>query len=133
MDNTWYSQIQSKVLTQIQYMMKKKYPKLICTTKNENGIPAKFPTLYLHELQPVESGQDLTNETVNAVFSTFEIVVWTNTTEDDCRKIMSEAVNQMKTMQFNIIAMPIVVTNDKISRGVMRCRRMIGSGDAIVN
>jgi len=131
-DNTWYTQIQSKVFTQIQYMMQKKYPKLKCTTKNENGMPAVFPTLYLHELEPVERGQDLTNETVNAVLSTMEIQVWTNTTEDDCRKIMAEAVNQMKGLQFNIIAMPIIKTNDKISWGVMRGRRMVGNGDKIV-
>ena len=133
MDNTWFLQIQSKVFTQIQYMMKKKYPALNCTTKSENGLPAEFPTLYLHELEPIERGQDLTNETVNAVLSTMEIVVYTNTTEDDCRKIMTEAVEQMKSMYFNIIAMPIVVTNDKISRGVMRCRRMVGNGDKLAN
>lgn len=133
MDNTWYMQIQSKVFTQIQYMMKKKYANLKCTTKNENGMPAEFPTLYLHELEPIERGQDLTNETVNAVLSTVEIQVWTNTTEDDCRKIMAEAVDQMKKLQFNIIAMPVIKTNDKISWGVMRGRRMVGNGDKLVN
>ena len=133
MDNTWYMQIQSKVFTQIQYMMKKKYAKLKCTTKNENGMPAEFPTLYLHELEPIERGQDVTNETVNAVLSTVEIQVWTNTTEDDCRKIMAEAVDQMKKLQFNIIAMPVIKTNDKISWGVMRGRRMVGNGDKLVN
>jgi len=132
-DNTWFLQIQSKVFTQIQYMMKKKYPKLNCTTKSENGLPASFPTLYLHELEPVERGQDLTNETVNAVLSTIEIVVWTDTTEDECRNMLAEAVNQMKKLQFNITGLPVVVTNDKLSRGVIRCRRLIGNGDKIVN
>ena len=113
--------------------MKKKYPALNCTTKSENGLPAEFPTLYLHELEPIERGQDLTNETVNAVLSTMEIVIWTNTTEDDCRKMLAEAVNQMKHLQFNIIGMPVVVTNDKISRGVIRCRRLVGNGDKLVN
>ena len=136
MDNTWYLQIQSKVFTQVQYMMKKKYPKLNCTTKNENtqtGIPDKFPTMFLHELTPIERGQDLTNETINAVLSTIEIQVWTNTTEDECRKILGEATAQMKALQFNIIEMPLVSVNDKIAWGVIRCRRMIGNGDKIVN
>lgn len=126
-------QIQSKVLTQVEYMMKKKYPKLICTTKNENGQPAKFPTLFLHELQSIEQGQDLTNETVNAVLSTIEIQVWTNTTETDCRNIIAEAVNQMKLLQYNITGMPIVEVNDKIAWGVVRCRRMVGNADKLVN
>lgn len=133
MDNTWYLQIQDKVFTQIEYMMKKKYPKLICTTKNENGEPAKFPTLYLHELTPIEKGQDLTNESINAVLATIEIQVWTNTTETDCRNIIAEAVNQMKSLQFDIIELPIVTTRGKLAWGAIRCRRMIGSGDKIVN
>lgn len=112
--------------------MKKKYPKLKCTTKNENGLPAEFPTLYLHELTPIERGQDLTNETINAVLSTIEIQVWTNTTEDECRKILGEATAQMKTLQFNIIEMPLVQVNDKIAWGVIRCRRMIGNADQII-
>ena len=133
MNNNWYMQIQSKVFTQVEYMMKKKYPSLNCTTKNENGMPAKFPTLYLHELAPVEQGQDLTNETVNAVLSTIEIQVWTNTTETDCRKIIAEAVSQMKALQFNVPSMPVIEVSDKISWGVIRCRRMIGNGDKIMN
>ena len=133
MDNNWYLQIQSKVFTQIEYMMKKEYPNLVCTTKNENGKPAQFPALFLHELTPVERGQDLTNETINAVLSTIEIQVWTNTTETDCRNIIAEAVNQMKALQFNIPEMPLVQVNDKIAWGVIRCRRMIGNGDKIVN
>lgn len=133
MDNNWYMQIQSKVFTQVSYMMKKKYPTLNCTTKNENGMPAEFPTLYLHELAPVEQGQDLTNETVNAVLSTIEIQVWTNTTETDCRRIIAEAVSQMKALQFNVPSMPVVEVNDKIAWGVIRCRRMIGNGDKIMN
>ena len=133
MDNSWYTQIQSKVFTQIQYMMKKKYSNLNCTTRNENGLPATFPTLFLHELTPVERGQDLTNETVNAVLSTIEIQVWTTTTENDCRQILAEAVNQMKSLQYNVIEMPLVQESDKVAWGVMRCRRMIGNGDKIVN
>ena len=132
MDN-WFMQIQNKVFTQIQYMMKQKYPKLNCTTKNQNGNPAEFPTLFLKELTPVEAGQDLTNETVNAVLSTIEIQVWTNTTENDCRNIISDAVIQMKKLQYNIVGMPVVEAGNKVNWGVIRCRRMIGNGDKIVN
>lgn len=127
----WFSKIQGKVFNQVQYMLKKTYPSLKCTTKNENETPADFPTLYLHELQPLEVGQDLTNESVNAIRCTIEIQVWTNTTEADCRKIIASAVNEMKRFRFNISAMPIVQTNDKISWGVFRATRIIGNGDDI--
>lgn len=131
--DSWYMQIQNKVFTQVQYMMQKKYPNLKCTTRNENGLPAEFPTLFLHELAPVELGQDLTNETVNAILATIEIQVWTNTTESDCRSIIAEALNQMKLLQFNVPEMPLVEVSDRISWGVIRCKRIIGNGDKIAN
>ena len=131
--DSWYMQIQNKVFTQVQYMMQKKYPNLKCTTRNENGLPAEFPTLFLHELAPVELGQDLTNETVNAILTTIEIQVWTNTTEDDCRSIIADALNQMKLLQFNVPEMPLVEVSDRISWGVIRCKRIIGNGDKIAN
>jgi len=127
----WFSRIQGKVFNQVQYMMKKSYPALKCTTKNESETPAEFPTLYLHELQPLEVGQDLTNETVNAIRCTIEIQVWTNTTEQECRKILSSAVAEMKRFRFNISAMPIVQTTGKISWGAIRATRIIGNGDDI--
>lgn len=127
----WFSRIQSKVFTQVQYMLKKQYSKLNCTTKNESETPATFPTLYLHELQPLEVGQDLQNESVNAIRCTIEIQVWTNTTEQDCRNILDSAVAEMKRFRFNISAMPIIQTANKISWGVIRCTRVIGNGDSI--
>lgn len=131
MADDWFSKIQGKVFNQVQYMLKKTYPSLICTTKNESETPAKFPTLYLHELQPLEVGQDLTNDSVNAIRCTIEVQVWTNTTEADCRKIVTSAVNEMKRFKFNISALPIVQTNDKISWAVFRATRIIGNGDDI--
>ena len=127
----WFSKIQSKVFTQVEYMLKKKYSDLKYTTRNENETPAEFPTLYLHELQPLEVGQDLTNETVNAIRCTIEIQVWVNTTEQDCRNILTDAALEMKRLHFNISAMPIVQTTDKIAWGVIRCTRLIGNGDDI--
>ena len=131
MADNWYSKIQSKIFSQVQYMLKKKYTNLNCTTSNESETPAKFPTLYLHELTPLEVGQDLTNLSVNAIRCTIEIQVWTNTTETDCRNILSDATSEMKRLNFNISALPIVQTKDKISWGVIRCTRIIGANDGI--
>ena len=131
MSDNWFSKIQSKIFSQVQYMLKKKYSSLNCTTKNESETPAKFPTLYLHELAPLEVGQDLSNKSVNAIRCTIEIQVWTNTTETDCRDILTDATLEMKRYQFNISAMPIVQTSGKISWGVIRCTRVIGAGDEI--
>lgn len=130
----WFSKIESNVFTQIEYMLASRkdapFPKLKCTTVSQNEI-TYFPTLYLHELQPVEAGMDLTNESVNAVLSTIEIQVWTNTKELDCKNILSAAILEMKQMGFNVTMFPSITTDSKIRWGVARFRRMIGAGDGI--
>lgn len=130
----WFSKIESTVFTQIEYMMTgcadAPFPGLHCTTKSQTTI-TNFPTLYLHELEPVERGQDLDNVTVNAVMSTIEIQVWANTTETDCKSILYKAITEMKRMRFNVIMFPSVTTSNKVAWGVARFRRMIGGGDTL--
>jgi hypothetical protein len=130
MSEDWFYKIEANVVTQVEYMLSKKYPTLKCTTVSQNDI-THFPTLYLHELQPVEAGMDLTNESVNAVLSTIEIQVWTNTTELDCKNILAAAILEMKRLGFNVTMFPSITTNSKIRWGVARFRRMIGNGDDI--
>ena len=130
----WFAKIESSVFTQIEYMLALRkdapFPKLKCTTVSQNEV-TQFPTLYLHELQPVEAGMDLTNESVNAVLCTIEIQVWTNTMELDCKNILAAAILEMKRLGFNVTMFPSITTNSKIRWGVARFRRMIGNGDAI--
>ena len=133
MDN-WYSEIESTILTRLSYMLAERqdapYPSLVVTSANQNQVTA-FPTLYIHELEPVEAGQDLVNQSINAVISTFEAQVWTNETEIECRKILADVISEMKGMRFNVTAFPNVQTDNKIAWGVARFRRMIGSGDTL--
>lgn len=131
MSDAWFSKIQSTVFTQVQYMLVKAFPDLKgnCRTTSEVITPAKFPTMYLHETQE-EVGQDLTNETVNAVLSTIYIRVWTNTTEKDCRDILSEATKELKRFKYNVKNLPTAQLSDKIAYGEIMARRIVGSGDS---
>lgn len=133
MDN-WFSDLEEKIFTQLDYMLTGKsdapYPNLICTTANQNNVTV-FPTLYLHELAPVETGNDLDNQTINAVIETIEIQVWTNGTEEDCRKLISAAVLEMKRMRFNVTGFPDVQTDNKVAFGIARFRRVFGKGDPL--
>lgn len=133
MDN-WFSEIENTVLTRLDYMLAQRtdapYPSLVVTSANQNQVTA-FPTLYIHELEPVEAGQDLVNQSINAVISTFEAQVWTNETEIECRKILADVISEMKGMRFSVTAFPNVQTDNKIAWGVARFRRMIGSGDTL--
>ena len=130
MDEMWFSKIESKVITQVEYMLAKNFPKLKCTSVSQSTVTT-FPTLYLHELQPAEAGMDLTNESVNAIISTIEIQVWTNTTELECRNILAAAIVEMKRLGYNVTMFPNITTESKIRWGVARFRRMIGAGDEL--
>lgn len=126
----WYSQIESTVFTQLQYMLNKEYSSLTCKTTSETITPATFPTLYLHEVQE-ETGNDLTNEDVCAVNSTIYVRVWTNTTEADCRKILVSATEELKRFHYNIGNLPTTKITSKIAYGEIMARRVIGAGDTI--
>lgn len=126
-----FNEILSRVFTQVSYMMKKKYPALNYTTKGENVGNAQFPTLYMRELPAVEMANDLDNTTINAVLCTIEIQVFTKNDESACKQIINDAVLEMKRFRFNVTAMPIIETEDYISFGVARFRRMVGSGDTL--
>jgi len=135
MDETWYSKIESTVISQVEYMLKARanapYPNLNITSKNQETIPASFPTMYIHELDPIERGQDLNNVTVNAILHTMEIQVWTNEGQSKCKSILTAAITELKRMRYNIIMFPTVKTNEGIAWGVFRARRTIGAGDKL--
>ena len=129
----WYSGIEAKVFNQLQYMLKKEYPNLKCRTTSEVITPAEFPTLYLHEKQE-ETGRDVYNDNVNAVYSTIYVRVWTNTTETECKEILSAATRELKRFRYNVQNLPTTTLMNKIAFGEIMARRIIGSGDAdIVN
>jgi len=135
MDETWYSKIESTVISQVEYMLKSRadapYPNLNITSKNQETKPASLPTMYIHELEPVERGQDLDNATVNAVLHTMEIQVWTNASQNECKSILTAAITELKRMRYSIIMFPTVKTNDSLAWGVFRARRMVGAGDIL--
>ncbi len=128
---TWYAGIEATVFTQVQYMLKKVFPKLVCRTTSETVTPSEFPTMYLHETQE-EIGQDLYNSDVNAVNSTVYVRVWTNTTEADCRQILAQATSELKRLHYNVRNLPTTQITDKIAFGEIMARRVIGGGDEIV-
>lgn len=130
MDGAWFSKIESRIFTILKNRMRNEFPSLHFTTVSENVNASKFPMLYLHELEQVETGNDLTNTDVNAIICTIQIQVYAKNAAD-CKEIMTDAVLQMKRLMFNVPAMPIYSTaNDKtIFLASARFRRVIGGGD----
>lgn len=130
MSEAWFANIEPYIFTVFQKRMRDKFPGLSCTTDNEEVDERQFPCVYIHELEQVETGNDLDNVTVNAVISTFQIQVFSKYAAE-AKEIMTEATLQMKKLRFNITAMPIYTSeNDKsVFLSVARFRRVIGNAD----
>lgn len=133
MDNAWFASVEAKIFNIVSYRLKRALnmsdKDIKCTTDGQSNSTAVFPTFYLHELSPVEFGQDITNKTINAITETIEIIVYTKNRQQ-CKKIINEAVVQMKALGFDVTMMPIITTDDNVYSGVARFRRIVGSGDA---
>ena len=80
-------------------------------------------------LPPYEEGRDLTNETVNGINCTFELVVYSDKSEKECRNIITAGIQQMKKLHFNVETFPDPRTSDKKYIAITRLNRVIASGD----
>ena len=134
--DVWFSKIESVILTILKQELKldelAPYPELILTNSSQNESlenVRNFPTLYVHLLPLVEMGQDLTNETVNAVRATVELQLYTDDSEQRCRDMIARALLVMKSLHFNIPSFPDPQTSDKKYFAIARCSRVIGGGD----
>ena len=131
----WYANIESTIFTIVQYNLKTKkdapYPDLKCTTASASETLSKFPTLYLHELSPSESNQDLENNEINSILHSIEIIVYSNKSETEVRNIMASAIAEMKKLRYSVTLFPDPTTNNKISVAVARFRRTIARDDTL--
>ena len=128
LENTVTALVKAKTLTQL----KEKYPKIVITNEGENSGQAVFPTVYIHLLPPVEQGQTLDGQTINALLATFQVDVTTNTSKSDCRKVMSAIMDIFKMMRFQGNSMPEFSIGNKVHKSTARFRRLIGANDRLL-
>lgn len=134
MDNErWYEDVESKIFTVVSYRIKKALAENISktikfTSEGQSDAQPYFPTVYIHALSPLETGNDLEGKSLNAVVSTFEVIAYTDN-KKQCSYIVNEAVYQMKQLGFSVTAMPIITEDGKVSNGACRFRRVIGADD----
>lgn len=130
MDSLWFSKIFNLVYTKVKNQM---IANLNCnlnfTSGGVNDTPSKFPTVYIAELPGVEIGRDIDNQDINAIEENIRIFVYSNKGQTECKKIMMEAVLQMKALRFNITAMPLFSQNGNVVNGVATFNRVVGRGD----
>lgn len=100
------------------------------STTDSSNKKAVFPFVYVHLLPAVEEGQTLDGETVNGGLFTFQIDVYDNQLQNRARPVMGEIVRIMKSMRFQIVAMPEFESGDT-HRCTARFRRAIADNDVL--
>lgn len=135
MDNSWVSVLDSTFYTIVGTKLKNKflptYPDLYITKTLGNLPENKFPTVYIHALPFSEMMNDLDGTSINAVNASYQIDVYSNKSQNDTNKVMAEIINIVKSMRFSVNAFPEVSLDGSVHRAVMRCNRLIGSGDTL--
>lgn len=125
------SQIFSLVKAKFPDRVKKKYPDLNFTTSDKSASKPKFPTVYIHLMEPQETGETLDGLYVNAVIATFQIDVSDNQSQARSDEVAKEVLRIMKTMRFSAKPLPFHNNVGDVYRTTARYRRIIGAGDII--
>lgn len=123
--------LESIVVTQVDYRIKsqlgERYPDLNVTS-DISDAPAEFPNICLYEENEQETGNDLNNQTVNAVRSYFHVVVTTNTSRADAMYIRGFVLNIMKHLRYTLTSSDYVKRNNTHIFS-MHFRRTVCPGD----
>lgn len=101
------------------------------STVGSSDTPAVFPFVYFQTLPASEQGRDLQGTSVNGALFSFQIDVYSNKTQNEARNVMSEAIQVMKAMGFEINSMPSFESTQDVHRMTARFRRMFGANDKL--
>lgn len=130
-DELWYVNLKYVLFTQFQTYVKNFYgdgsQNIVFTIESNNVEPTQFPTVLFDELPATERGMDLNNVTVNGLYETIQIKVYSQD-KTEAKSIMAACVVAMKKMRFTT-TFPQFYTNHDIKYGVARFRRMVGACD----
>ena len=132
---SWYEQIENNVLTYIKSTMEEKgyTPRLTAildkTIVDENGVPKKLPTVYIHSLNPAEIGNTLENTDLNAVLMTIEIQIFSSS-YNESQTLRGIAFDCMKHLRFSAPMLPITTNQGEYFLTIARYRRVVGANDS---
>lgn len=101
------------------------------STSQVSETPPIFPYTTIIELPGAERGQDLEGSAINGGLFTFQVDVFDNQNESRAKNCMAEVVRIMKTMRFQVNAMPSFDSKPQEYRMTARFSRVIGAGDSL--
>ncbi len=131
----WYMKLPIEVFSRIKYGFSQKLKDTYkmtdsnFSTVGSSKAPAVFPFVYVKALPASEQGRDLQGTSVNGALFAFQVDVYSNKTQNEARKVMSEVTRIMKTMAFEINPIPSFESTQDIHRMTARFRRSMDKGD----
>ena len=135
--STWYMMIPLMVFTKIKQDFSQKIKDTYkmtddnFSTVGSSDTPPVFPFVYFQTLPATEQGRDFQGTEVNGAMFGFQVDVYSNKTQADARKVMTEVSKIMKGMGFEINSMPTFENTKDVHRMTSRFRRMFGSDDTL--
>lgn len=136
MDNSWTFEVQNMVYSRLEAVVMSKlagsYRNINVTMDDHIPTKPQFPNVYLHFLSPIEVGNDLDGQDINAVYLTAQIEVTVTSAQGMtvANEVSQVVVDCMKNMRFTA-TLPEFVNTDSEYRTVCRFSRTIGNADTI--
>lgn len=104
------------------------YDKALEFTSVSNGTPTKFPTLSVVSLGDIDSDSSFEHDQHEAIWSTIELKAYSNTTMQDCTKLLNSAGDVMYSMFYDR-TYENTLSDIKPFCKVARYRRKVGNED----
>ena len=134
----WVTRIPNKIFTRVKAefskKIKTKYKMTVSnfSTVGSSDTPAVFPFVYIQQLDPMETGEDLEGTTINGGLFTFQIDVTDNKKQENAKEVMTEVMRIMKTMGFKCKSLPFFDSSaNGVFRMTARFRRSIDENDIL--
>lgn len=114
----------------ISQEIKTKYTNLQITADPQDIDDTKFPTIYIQMLESGEVNPNLVNENISGIRANFQIDIYANE-KVVTKEVADEIIRVLKSLAFYINAMPYTMFANGVYRTIIRCNRVIGSGDTL--
>lgn len=101
------------------------------STSQVSETPPIFPYITVIELPGVERGQILEGDSINGALFTFQIDCFDNSSESKAKGCMAEITRIMKSMRFQVNAMPAPDSKPQEYRITSRFSRVIANNDIL--
>ena len=137
MSSIWISDVQTTIYSRVKAILtaklRSKYPDLFITDNDEVPTDPKFPSVYIHFLQPAERGQDIEGKGVNAIYLTAEVSVTATKAQgmSVTREVAYETMDAFKSMSFTATMPSFENDGSGTKRMIARYSRVIGYNDTI--